>query len=127
MKNTGQVIGIILIVVLAVLLLGGAGMMGFGGFGMMGGYGGMMGPGMMGRYGAQGFGFNPFGAILSLVFWALIIAGVVLLVVWLVRSGGRTLPGAPSSDAALEILKARYARGEITQEQFNTIKHDLGV
>lgn len=125
MKNTGQVIGIILIVVLAVLLLGGAGMTGFGGFGMMRGYGGMH--GMMGGYGMQGFGFNPFGAILSLVLWALIIAGVVLLVVWLVRSGGRTLPGAPSGDAALEILKARYARGEITQEQFNTIKHDLGV
>jgi putative membrane protein len=128
MKSTGQVIGIILIVVLAVLLLGGAGMMGFGGFGMMGGYGGYGGMhGMMGGYGAQGFGFNPFGAILSFVIGALIIGGIVLLVVWLARSGGRTLSGAPSGDAALEIVKARYARGEITQEQFNTIKHDLGV
>ena len=120
MKNTGLVIGILLIVVLAVLLLGGAGMMGFGGFGMMG-------PGMMGRYGVQGFGFNPLGAILSLVLWALVIAGVVLLVVWLVRSGGRTLSGAPSGDAALEILRARYARGEIDKEQFDAIKRDLGV
>ena len=80
---------------------------------------------MMGRYGVQGFGFNPLGAILSLVLWALVIGGVVLLVVWLVRSGGRTLPGAPSGDAALEILRARYARGEINKEQFDAIKRDL--
>ena len=128
MKNTGLVIGIILIIVLAVLLLGGAGMMGFGGFGMMGGYGGYGGMhGMMHGYGAQGFGYNPFGAILSLVLWALVIGGVVLLVVWLARSGGRTLSGAPSGNAALEILRTRYARGEITKEQFDAIKRDLGV
>ena len=123
MKNTGLVIGIVLIVVLAVLLLGGAGMMGFGAFGMgpgmMGGYGPY--GGMMGGYGAQGFGFNPLGAILSLVSWALIIGGVVLLVVWLARNAGRTSSG----DAALEILKTRYAHGEITKEQFDAIKKDL--
>ena len=132
MKNAGLVIGIVFIVVLAVLLLGGAGMtpalacgasVGLGGFGMMGGYGPY--DGMMGGYGAQGFGFNPLGAILSLVFWALIIGGGVLLVVWLVRNAGRTSLGAPSGDAALEILKTRYARGEITKEQFDAIKKDL--
>ena len=123
MKNAGLVIGIVLIVVLAVLLLGGAGMMGLGGFGMMGGYGPY--GGMMGGYGTQGFGFNPLGAILSLVFWALIIGGGVLLVVWLVRNAGRISLGAPSGDAALEILKTRYARGEITKEQFDAIKKDL--
>jgi len=135
MKNTGTVVGIVLIVVLAVLLLGGAGMMGFGGFGMMGpgmtlaphasagvggygGYGGMFG----------GYGFNPFGAIVGIGFQALVIGGIALLVVSLVRSASSTPTSTPrttSSDSALEILKARYARGEINKEQFDAIKRDL--
>jgi len=124
MQNTGTVLGVILIVVLVVLLLGGAGMMGFGGFGMMGGYGGY--GGMMGGYGAQGFGFNPLGAILSLVFWALIIGGVILLVVWLARNAKSFAP-ASKSESALDILKVRYAKGEITKEQFDAIKRDLEI
>lgn len=124
MKNVGIVLGIVLVVVLALLLLGGAGMMGLGGFGMMGGYGGY---GMMGGYGPQGFGFNPIGAIISLVFWALIIGGGVLLVVWLARNAGRTALSASAGDAPLEILKARYAKGEITKEQFDAIKRDVGA
>lgn len=125
MKNTGWIVGIVIVVVLAVLLLGGAGMMGLGGFGMMGGYGPY--GGMMGGYGAQDVGLYPLGAVLSLVFWGLIIGGVALLVVWLVRNTGRASGGTPSGDAALEILKTRYARGEITKEQFDTIRRDLGA
>ncbi len=122
MSNTGAVVGIILVVVLVVLLLGGAGMMGFGmmGPGMMGGYGGMM-----GRFGGQAFGFSPLGAILSLVFWGLIIAGIVILVVWFVRNAGRTGLSASSSDPALEILKARYAKGEINKEQYEEMRRTL--
>jgi putative membrane protein len=119
MKNTGTILGVILVVVLVVLLLGGAGMMGFG----MGGYGGY--GGMMGGYG--GYGFNPIGMIFSFVFWALIIGGVVLLVVWLARNTGRTALGTSGGESPLEILKARYAKGEITKEQFDAIKRDLGA
>jgi putative membrane protein len=128
MKNTGTILGVIIVVVLVLLLLGGVGMMGFGGFGMggmMGGYGGY--GGMMGGYGPQGFGFNPIGTTISLVFWALIIGGIVLLVVWLARNAGRTTLGASAGDAPLDILKARYAKGEITKEQFDAIKRDLGA
>ncbi len=114
MQNTGTIIAIVLVVVLAVLLLGGVGMMGGG---MMGG---MMGGGMMG-----GFGFNPFGMLISLVFWALLIGGIVWLVVWLTRSGARSSSGARGGDSPVEILKARYAKGEITQEQFREMKKDL--
>ena len=112
MKNTGTIVGIVLIVVLVLLLLGGAGMMGFG----------MMGPGMMG-----GYGFNPLGAILSLVFWVLIIGGGVWLAVWLVRGGTLSTPNVSGRESALDILKVRYAKGEITKEQFETMKRDLGV
>lgn len=122
MKNTGTSTAIVLIVVLAALLLGGAGMMGFGGFGMMGGYGGY--GGMMGGYGNQfSFGFNPIGTIISLVVWALVIGGIVLLVVWLARSvnGATTV----SNNSAIEIAKARYAHGEITKEQYDEMKKVL--
>lgn len=125
MKNTGWVLGIVLVVVLVLFLLGGMGMMGFGGFGMMG-------SGMMGGYGGyggmmSGYGFNPLGAIMMFVFWTLIIGGVVLLVVWLARNAGRTTLGASSGESPLDILKARYAKGEITKEQFDAIKRDLGA
>ena len=123
MKNTSWVLGIVLVVVLVLILLGGFGMMGSGMMGSYGGYGGMM----------SGYGFNPLGAILMFVFWALIIGGVVLLVVWLVRnataSAGAQRGGLSigSSESPLDILKARYARGEITKEQFDAIKRDLGA
>jgi len=119
MQNIGTIVIVVLVVVLLLVLLGGAGMMGFGGFGMMG-------PGMMGGYGGMmgGFGYNPIGWILSLVFWALIIGGVVWLVVWLVRNVGGTASTA-RPDSAIEILKARYARGEITKEQFAEMKKNL--
>ena len=118
MKNTGTILGVILVVALVVFLLGGVGMMGFGGFGT---------GGMMGGYGPRGFGFNPIGTIISLVFWALIIGSIVLLVVWLARNAGRISSTASAGDAPLDILKARYAQGEITKEQFDVIKRDVGA
>ncbi len=119
MQNTTTVLIIVLVVVLALFLLSGVGMMGFGGFGM--GPGMMGGSGMMGGY---GYGFNPLGAILSLASWALIIGGIVLLVVYFVRN---TKSSTGASESPLDILKARYARGEITKQQFDAIKRDLGV
>jgi putative membrane protein len=122
MQNIGTVLVVVLVVALAIWLLGGVGMMGFGMGGMMGGYGGY---GMHGFGNQYGFGFNPIGAILSLVFWALPIGGIVLLVVWLARNAGRASGGAPSRESPLDILKARYAKGEITKEQFDAIRRDL--
>jgi putative membrane protein len=123
MVNIGTIIGIILIVLVLVLLMSGAGMMGFGGYGM--------GPGMMGGFGMHGFGnqfgfgFNPLGWILSFVFWALIIAGIVLLVVWLARNVGRTTFGTPVGESPLDILRARYAKGELTKQQYEEMRRDL--
>jgi len=66
-------------------------------------------------------------AILMLVFWGLVLAGVVLLVWFLVESARRAGAGPSSSahDTPLEILKKRYARGEITREQFQEMKREL--
>ncbi|HEX2924092.1 MAG TPA: SHOCT domain-containing protein, partial [Chloroflexota bacterium] len=110
-------IGLIILVLLLFGLLS-IPMMGYAGTSPWGGW---MGPGMMGGY---GFGWG----ILMLLFWALIIGGIVLLVVRL--SERNQLPEGPSrpysGDRALDILRERYARGEITKEQFDQMRRDLG-
>jgi putative membrane protein len=55
-----------------------------------------------------------------LTFWGLVIAGIVLGIRWLVRQGRGSGP-----DAALDILRQRYARGEISKEEFEAKKRDL--
>ncbi len=113
MQNSTTIVIIVLVTVLLLALLGGVGMMGMGGFGMMGN--------MMGSY---GFGFSPLGAIISFASRALIIVGIVLVVVWLAKSAGKAT--GESSQSPLDILKMRYAKGEITKEQFEEMKQTLG-
>jgi len=83
-----------------------------------GGYGGW-GPGMMG-YGIIGW-FHP---ILMLIFWGAVIVAIIFLIRRLAQSskGGTAFK---SEDTALEILKKRYARGEINKEEFEQKKQDL--
>ena len=81
--------------------------------------GGMFG----GPWGSGGFGI--FGMIFILVFWVLIIAGIVLVVKWLFEQGRSGGASASSGESALDILKKRYARGEIGKEEFEAKKKDL--
>lgn len=71
---------------------------------------------MWGMWGAWGIGMG----LMMLVFWGLIIVALVLGIRWLVTQGRE-----PRSDSALDILRQRYARGEITKEQFEAMKRDL--
>ncbi|MDA8187799.1 MAG: SHOCT domain-containing protein [Dehalococcoidales bacterium] len=105
---------IILVIVLVILL-----------FSLLGG-GVMMWPGMMDweGWGAWG-GFSPFWGIVMLLFWVLVIAGVVSLVVWLFQQGRPRETGAAPGGRALDILRERYARGEITREEFERMRRDL--
>jgi putative membrane protein len=54
------------------------------------------------------------------LFWILVIVGLVFAVRWLVSEGKER-----RSDSALEILRQRYARGEINKEEFEAKKKDL--
>jgi putative membrane protein len=75
-----------------------------------------MGPGMMGSWGMGGFGM-----IFMMVFWVLAIVGLVFLVKWLVQAGtGQKGKVDNNSSGAIEILKERYARGEIDKAEFET-------
>jgi uncharacterized membrane protein len=112
------------------------------GYGMMGnGFGYGMGPGKM-RYWYQavsgndndriidrrqtmmGYGYYPMGGWgmgwVMWIFWILIIA---LILRFVCRSG--TCMGSLSSEKPLDILKKRYAKGEITKEEFERMKKDL--
>jgi putative membrane protein len=90
-----------------------------------------MGPGMMGP-GCGGWRMGPgmmnggmgwFGGIFMILFWVLVIIGMVFLIKWLVQNTrGGSGPSERGVSRALEILKERYARGEekrpVLRDQF---------
>ncbi len=60
-----------------------------------------------------------FGGLGMLVFWGLFI----WLVIWLIRQN--TPINQSSKDSPMDILKKRYAQGEITKKQFDEMKKEL--
>jgi putative membrane protein len=74
----------------------------------------------MAGYGWWGMGV---GVIFMLLFWLLVILGIVALFRWL------QLQSSPDRGArgktALEIIRERYARGEIDKEEYEQKKRDL--
>jgi putative membrane protein len=72
-------------------------------------------------FGGGGMGFGWIGMIL---FWVLIIVGIVALAKWFATGSPRI--DQPREKTALDVLKERYARGEINREEFEQKKHDLG-
>ena len=73
-----------------------------------------MGPGMMGSWGMGGFGM-----IFMMVFWVLAIVGLIFIVKWLIQAAtGQKGNVDNNSSRAIEILKERFARGEIDKAEF---------
>jgi putative membrane protein len=72
--------------------------------------------GMWGIWGMWGLVMT----VVMLAFWGLVIAGLVVGLRWLMREGSGSRP-----DAALDVLRQRYARGEISKEEFEAKKRDL--
>lgn len=81
---------------------------------------------MMDRYWDHSWGGMGFGGPLMLLFWILLIVGVVLLVRWLVTGDmARPRQPDPPRNAALDLLRERYARGEIERDEFEQKRRDL--
>lgn len=64
-----------------------------------------------------------FGWIFMVLFWALVILGIVYLLKLV--SGGTKSEKQEEEDTALDILKKRYARGDISKEEFEEKKKDI--
>lgn len=76
--------------------------------------------GYMHEYGWNGMGF---GMVSMLLFWVLLILAIIALIKY-TRSLGNSSERSLEKNA-LDILKERYARGEIGREEFEQKKHDL--
>ncbi len=70
-------------------------------------------------YGMSGW-WMVLGGIMMVLFWG----GLILLVIWGIKKLTER-PGTVDKHTPLDIVKERYARGEISQEQFEQIKKDL--
>jgi putative membrane protein len=79
--------------------------------------------GMHMMWGSWGIGMM----LMMFLFWAAIIVGIVLLIRWLVTtgSGGHHAAAGRTPESALDILQKRYARGEISKQEFEEIRRDL--
>ncbi|HCY17992.1 MAG: hypothetical protein UR62_C0004G0010 [Candidatus Nomurabacteria bacterium GW2011_GWF2_35_12] len=78
-------------------------------YGIYNGYEGWGVENMMGFWG---------GGILMILFWAI----VIYFIVWLVRNNKAN---GKDSNKALDILKERYAKGEIDKKEFEEKKKEL--
>lgn len=99
---------------------------------MMGGFGHGWGMNGFGMNGFSGGGF--LGGILMIVFWALIIVGIVYLVKNISNKNDNTgrdnnyrqiKNNYQKEDSAVNIARERYAKGEISKEELDKILNDL--
>ena len=73
-----------------------------------------------------------FVVALGLTFWIGLIALIILGIRWLLRQergnarGAGTAPSGPSAEDPLEILRRRYAAGEIDDEEYARRRKTLG-
>lgn len=79
-----------------------------------------------------GAGHGTTETLLLFFFGLLVIAGLVLLIVWLVRTvgeGGSRIGAGPQSsseDSAIRTARERFARGEISRDEYEEIMRTLG-
>lgn len=80
----------------------------------------------MGRWMMGDWGMGWFGMLFNLLFWCLIIVGLVFLIRWLIQAtGDKRHSDVSMGSNAMDILKERYAKGEINREEFESMKKDL--
>ncbi len=81
---------------------------------------------MMGGFEGFGGGMG-FGGIGMLLFWALVIGGVILIARWFFAGPSSSSAFPVRGSSAKEILDERYAKGEIDKDEFDRKRRDLGA
>jgi putative membrane protein len=74
-----------------------------------------------------GMGFGILGLLLMALFWGALIAGGIWLVrtVFVINPSNQSGIMADKPSSPREMLDQRYARGEISREEYEQIKSDL--
>jgi len=90
---------------------------------------GTMGGGMMHGWG-DGDGWSPWQGLLAMLSTLLVVGGIGAIVWWAFGRPAESGPprselGPGAEDGARAILDARYARGELTREQYQQMRRDL--
>jgi putative membrane protein len=72
--------------------------------------------------------YEPYGGgiwlFFHLLFWILIVIGIIWLIVWVVKQTGKHANGL-AEETALDILKKRFAKGEISKEEYESMKKEI--
>ena len=71
----------------------------------------------------MGWGAGMLWGPFAWLFWIAIVTIIVLVILKLSR--GRDSGGGTEDDESLRILKSRYARGEISKEEYEEMRRDL--
>ena len=82
---------------------------------------------MHGWYGSEAHmgAWGWVGGIAMILFWVLIVVGLVVLIRFLLAKTQNEGSGPSPRRDALDILKERYAKGEIDKAEFEQKKNDL--
>ncbi len=75
----------------------------------------------MGSWGAFGWVWG----IMGFLFMSAFLVGIILLIFYGIRALSRSGAGPGKESSALDIARNRYARGEISNEEFEQLKRDL--
>jgi putative membrane protein len=77
---------------------------------------------MMHWFGEYGYGMgHGFGWIFMILFWVV----VILLIFFFVKLLSKRSPNEKTGNRAEELLKERYAKGEISKEEYEQMKKDI--
>ena len=80
-------------------------------------------PWMNNNYYGGMWGFGPLSIIFMILWWVFIIAVIIGVIRWLVRGGHHRK--WQNEKSPMEILKERYAKGEITKDEYQEVRKEL--
>jgi len=89
-----------------------------------GSFNGMKSGGMMNMMGGTGLNGSLWWmmSVVGMLFWIALLVVLILLIIWLYK---KIIGQATNSGSALEILKKRFVKGEITKKEFESMKNEI--